>query len=273
MSVPAPQDPGFVSDAKRAASVWSGSWAVPVAYLLVALAYGGLVLLSPVPPEHCTRKVFGSCPVPRHVAIRSSALGLLFLPISLFHIGLSGTARVWYARRYAGSSMSPGEVWTLSWRFFGRFLLLGLLLLAVLAPAVLLGVVLLFQGHRTAFVFVSVLSAVLGDVLFTFATPGLALFNPSAWKSFTGGLRLLRTSWPECAAYALVPPMALTLLGRGFSRGLARPLTFVAAVSGPLLSLLFAGAAVSFMLRRYPPMSTDGTLPYAKPQRTTPYLG
>src|SRR4029077_1559010 len=72
---------------------------------------------------------------------------LLSIPAALFGIGWLGTQRIWYQRLFEGQSLCPAEVWRLSWTFFGRYLVLGLIvaipiflsLLGVLAQVVLTG--------------------------------------------------------------------------------------------------------------------------------------
>ena len=99
------------------------------------------------------------------------------------------------------------------------------------------------------------------DQLFTFATPALALFEPQAGPAFSGGLRLLKESWPRCAGYVFVPPFALQLVGRTFTGTLGGPASFVLTVVGPPLTLIFSGATVLFILRRYEPLSEgEGSL-------------
>lgn len=265
-----PADPGFVADVRRAAGVWSGNPTVPLTYLLLGLAYATILLLQPVPPEHCATKYLGTCPLPPEQAGRAALASFGLLPVLLFQIGLAGTARVWYARRFAGDAdgdrVTPGEVWTLSWRFFGRFLRLGLLFAALTAPFVIVvSVIAISQDDRLVLLLGSAAIAFVADVVLTFATPGLALYNDRAVKAFTGGLKILRTAWPECALYALVPPLALLIVAQGNPQALGRPLSAALALVSPLLTLLFAGAAVSFVTRRWPPMGRDGSLAGARP--------
>jgi hypothetical protein len=75
------------------------------------------------------------------------ATTLLGLPLALFGVGWLGTQRIWYQRLFEGQSLSPAAVWRLSWTFFGRYLVLGLIvaipiflgLLGVLAQVALTG--------------------------------------------------------------------------------------------------------------------------------------
>jgi hypothetical protein len=254
-------DPGFVADVRRAASMWGGNPAVPVMYLLLGLSYLTLALVHTAPPDDCVHKSLGGCPVSPDDAGAERALSLLLFPLLLFQVGLSGTARVWYARRFAGDRLKAREIWPMSWRFFGRFFRLGLLFACVVIPVEIPAFVLAYQHNsRVPLLVGGAVATVLADVLFTFATPGLALYNESTWRAFTGGLKILRTSWPECAAYALVPPVALLLVAQAQPDAIGKPLAALFGLVSPLLTLLFAGAATSFVLRRWPPPGRDGSL-------------
>lgn len=260
MTQPMP-DPGFLADVRRAASVWRGNPVVPLVYVLFAVVTFVARLLTPSPPTECARKVFGQCPLPPDQVHAASLRNLLLLPLFLFYVGLSGTARVWYVRRFRGDVLSGREVWQLSWRFFWRFVRLGFLFFAVALPLSIPAFVLLQRDHSTAGTVLLVLDTIVVDLLFTFVTPGVALYNGKAWQSFVGGVKVLRTTWPRCAAYALVPPLGLTLAGQALSAGRHdhRVLSSIASLLGPPLTLLFAGAVTGFLIRRHPPKEPYGT--------------
>jgi hypothetical protein len=254
-------DPGFAADVRKAAAVWRGSWGVPAVYLLLGLSYLLLTLARSEPPDDCVQKALGRCPLPPDEVRTQTLLSLALMPLLLFHIGLSGSARVWYLRRFSGERLESGELWSLSWRFFGRFFLLGLLALAVSFPLVVVSIVLtLRQDSLVPLLVVSAVGALLVDVLFTFATPSLAYYTDNPWRALTGGVGLLRRAWPECALYALVPPMALLLLAQGSPDALGKPVAAVFALVSPLLTLLFAGASAAFVLRRRPALGPEGSL-------------
>lgn len=256
-------DPGFVADLTRAASVWRGNPVVPALYALIAAGYALIAAAAPEPAEHCLRRFAGACPVSAkdyHPGL-TLLLAVLFLPLLVFQVGLAGTMRVWYARRFEGDSMTMSEAWNLSWRFLGRFILLGLMFAAILMPLEIVGFAMAAsQNSQTPLLIAVVGGTVVADILFTFATTGLALYNPSPWMALKGGLRLLRTSWPQCAAYALLPPLAVLLTARFASAAIGHDTAVALAFVAPFLTLLCAGAATSFALRRYPARGRTGTL-------------
>lgn len=260
-------EPSFLDDVRQAARAWRGSMLVPGFYVLLAALSAAAVLAMPEPPHECLRKVLGECPATRDQERTTVQLSLALFPLVVFQVGMSGTMRVWYLRRFNGGDLDPGMVWSMSWKFFGRFVVLGLLLALVSMPAIIAVVGLLVHGNDTAALVVLLLFTVGSDVALTFVTPGLALYQPAVGASVKGGLSILRSTWPSCALYALVPPLALTLLGRNLGRGHYKPLVLLGALTGPPLTLLFAGATVAFLLRRYPPMSENGSLGYLPPRR------
>jgi hypothetical protein len=255
-------DPGFVADLKHALSVWKGSLLVPGFYLLMALASAIYVVRMPKPPTDCLQKTFGECPLTPEQTRSTLAVGLLMLPLSIFYVGMSGTARLWYMRRFNGDDLTGRQVWSCTWRYWGRFFVLALLALAVASPGIIAAIVLLARDDKLGFSLAVAATTALIDVLFTFVTPGLALYNPSVTKAFRGGLSILRSTWPHCALYALVPPLGLTLIARFAANALPDGLTVALALIGPPLTLLFTGATTAFLLRRFPPMGEAGSLGY-----------
>lgn len=255
-----PVDPGFRDDVRAAFAVWRGSPLVPALYLLFAVVALTAALTQPTVTHACGPDGRSTCPVSfgDHPAYLLATI--LNGPLGLFYIGLCGAARVWYARRFAGQPVTGRDVWTVSWRMFWRMVRLGLLLLAFTLPLSVPALVLTFDDHELAGGLLLAAALVAGDVAFTFATPGVALYNPKATTSFRAGLRLLRSAWPECAAYALVPPLALVILAQAGGDALPRWLHATGALLGPPLTLLFAGAATRFVLRRQQPLTEWGTV-------------
>lgn len=261
-------EPRFVDDVTQAARAWKGSSLIPGFYVLGAALSSVFVAVTPEPPTHCVqRDLQGNCPLTPDQVEPAMLMLLLLLPFGIFQVGMSGTMRVWYLRRFQGQDLTPGEVWSMTWKFWGRFFVLGLLFLLVSIPWVVVYFVVLADDSTTAALVILIAATVVSDVLLTFVVPGLALYQPSVGASVKGGLRVLRSTWPACALYALIPPLALTLLGRGAGRGHFKALAMIGALTGPPLTLLFAGATVAFLLRRYPPMSENGSLGYLPPLR------
>lgn len=253
-------DPGFRDDVRAAFAVWRGSPVVPALYALFAVAAFAVAVTQPTVTHTCGFDHRSACPVSfaDHPAYLLTTL--LNGPIAVFYVGLCGTARVWYARRFTGQEVTGGEVWTVSWRMWWRMARLGLLLVAVTLPVSVPALALTFTGHHLAGGVLLAIGLVISDVAFTFATAGVALYNPKATTSFRAGLRLLRSAWPECAAYALVPPLALVLLAQAGGDAVPRWLHATGSLLGPPLTLLFAGAATRFVLRRQQPLTEWGTV-------------
>lgn len=200
----------------------------------------------------------------------AGAVPLLRLPLALFLIGFLGTQRVFFARRYQGRVLRFREVCPLTYAFVGRFLALGLL---GCVPLLLL----LFafrvtvigwpsgnhgSGARTGGVGrLSLVALGIGvDVALTFVVPILALSTRSVRAAIRQGVRMLVTTWPACAWYALAPGLTLTLLGVALPRSLVgTPGTLVLGVVGGLVGLWLKGAVVSFYLREVPNVGPDGS--------------
>ncbi len=256
----------FVADVRSAVGMWRGALLVPAIYALLTVVSVVAVLRVQQPPTHCETRHLGVCPA--HANASLAALSILSVPFSLFHVGLSGTARVWYARRRTGDSMSPGEVWTLSWRFFGRFFVLGLLVALIAAPFVIGGLIAaVVMNNATPLVATSVTVTIIADFALTFATPWLALFDPRPAKAIPAGLRLLRAAWPRCLPYALVPPLALQVIAQTLQSYTNHWVLAAFALLGPLLTLAFAGATVLFLLRHYPDPPFNGSLDVPEPTK------
>ncbi len=88
------------------------------------------------------------------------------------------------------------------------------------------------------------------DVLLTFVTPALAYSTDRPAKAIALGWRLLRQDWPQCAWYALTPPLALILITRALPRSSLAVVP--AAIFGTLawmLNLWFKGATAAYYLR------------------------
>ena len=71
----------------------------------------------------------------------NTVVSLISLPILLFSIGWNGTQRIWFLRAFRGLGLSRSEGWGFTWRFLGRFLVLGLIVGAVWLPILLVGMV------------------------------------------------------------------------------------------------------------------------------------
>jgi hypothetical protein len=178
--------------------------------------------------------------------------------------GFYGTQRVWYLRVFRGLSMSPQEVWTFSWAFFGRYVVLGLVVAIPLVPLSILAA--LTHFGRAGYAGIIIYSVVL-DFLLTFVTPELAFRSRSAVQALDTGIRMIRRTWPAGAYYVLIPPLAIQILvyqPAGIA-GTSLVGIGVAAAAAALISLLFKGAVAAFYLRYVPGIGDDGAVRLAHP--------
>lgn len=154
-------------------------------------------------------------------------------------------------------------MFTFTFKLLGRYVRLGLIAVALLTPFTFAGFAFVRSPAATAIV-VSVLTAAL-DFILTFATPALAYSTSQAGEAFNIGIRTLRDSWPQCAWYALVPPLAIAALARFLPDSIVSSgsrVIYLGAIA--LLSLLFKGATAAFYIRRYD-VGDDGAV-FASPE-------
>jgi len=192
---------------------------------------------------------------------------VLLLPIALFQVGYVGAERIWYRQIWWKSRLRLGEIWTLGWFFFGRFLLLAIIVLplAIPAAAVLISKVLseitfaatengtvgtnpdtFADVYADPVVFgVIALTYVVMDLLLTFATPALAFTTSRPVEALRINRRVIREQFPTSLLYVLIPSFALVLL-------LRTSYTNIAIGAGvTAFNLLMKGATAAFYLRGY----------------------
>lgn len=201
---------------------------------------------------------------------------VLLLPIALFHVGYVGAERIWYRQIWWGSRLRVGEVWSLAWSFFGRYLVLGLMIAPVIIPAIVLVAVRVvtqinFDSMENGtlgsdpqsfndVIFDPLVFGILAasyiamDFLLTFATPALAYTTASPREALRINRRVIREHRPASLLYVLIPSFALVLaLRTGFTN-------IAVGVVVTAFNLLMKGATASFYLRRYgEPAERDGT--------------
>jgi hypothetical protein len=93
----------------------------------------------------------------------------------------------------------------------------------------------------------------------------MALSTDSAWQALKQGIVALDRRWPRDALYAVVPPMALTIVARVAPNMFgSRAVTASAGVAAQLLTMLFAGAVTLFYIREVDPQAVTRLheLPY-----------
>lgn len=159
-----------------------------------------------------------------------------------------GTERIWYLRIFQNATLSADELVSLTRRFIGRYVVLGLLLFVVVWPAIVL-----LSVRPTGWVIYVTLWLALIDMALTFVTPALAFGTRSVLEAIGVGWTMLRETWPRCAWYVLAPPLAIGALARVLPRSSLNPLgSAIVGVCAYLAGLWFKGATAAFYLRRYP---------------------
>jgi hypothetical protein len=199
-----------------------------------------------------------------------NALVVVGFLVWLFIAGFDGTERIFYLRAFRGDSLGWREVWGLSKRFVGRFVALGCLVvipeivfLFVLGIATRLEVAnrhphqhlpLPWWSRVVLLAFVITI-----DLMLTFVVPALAFSTRSALEALRLGLAMLKTTWPECAWYALAPGFTLGVLALALPRSVVGNGGGIGvALVGGTIALACKGAAVPFYLLRTSGVSLNG---------------
>jgi hypothetical protein len=187
-------------------------------------------------------------------------VSILVLPLELFLVGFVGTERIFYLRVYRGNRLNWREVVPITWRFLGRFIVLGLI---VVIPFTIVFFVVAIatrpavHGHfvLSGWSRVTLLAfSLLIDVLLTFVVPALAFSTRSAGEALRLGVQMLKHTWPASAWYAFAPGITVTVVALALPRSLIGYwATIGVAMVGGALGLAFKGAVVPFYLQR-----TDG---------------
>lgn len=191
------------------------------------------------------------------VGVAITLVGLLsgdaFLPSLVWAavvIPWSGVQRVWYLRVFRGQPISDSEFVRLLLDFFGRFLRLGLLLLPAGVPVMIVFLVVPADSRRVAGPAAIVVMGILVNVALTFVTPALAYSTRRVRRATRIGLGMIRTTWPACGPYVLLPPIATSALSVPYVMdSVVRP---VGTIVSTLALSLFIGANARFYLRRFP---------------------
>jgi hypothetical protein len=172
------------------------------------------------------------------------------LPFAAFALGFLGMQREWYANAFAGMRPSPRRIWSRSWRYFVRFLPIAIASSA--AWIGLVGVVIVpllvrsssdFASFRLRIEIAFALWSFVVDLVLTFVMPALVFATANPFKATVIGMRYLRRSWSAVKWHALVPPMAIIVIGqiiRGGHTAVAYGVTIT--LIGAMLNLLFKGA-------------------------------
>jgi len=239
----------WLTDLRRAWAVWRRTPVLPL--ISAAVAVAGFVpnLVAPTPR---------GCGATGHPACASGSAGAyaglsaLVFPVALYSIGFFGAERWWYSQVSSGVVPRAAMLWRVSWSYFWRFVRLGLITAVLAIPVVVCLVAARHSTSRTSIGW-GVWSFAL-DVAYTFVTPALAFSTDSAWSAFRIGARTLRRLWPRDWVYALIPPMAFTILTRAIPHAFGpRLATAAAGAVAQVLTALFAGATAMLYLREIDP--------------------
>jgi uncharacterized membrane protein len=256
----------WFGDLRRAWAVWRRTPVLPLTAAVVALAGFVPNLFAPAP---------SGCGTTGHAACTSGSpggyaiLSFLSLPVVLYGIGFFGAERWWYAQVSAGVIPPRGTLWRASWSYFGRYLRLGLVTVVFAIPVVPF---LVAMRHSTSRVSIALgVWAFALDIAFTFVTPALAFSTDSAWSAVKLGTQTLNRLWPRDWVYAVIPPMALTILTRLVPHAFGpRLATAAAGAIAQLLTVLFAGATAMLYLREIDPDAPERLRNGPSQQATTP---
>ena len=160
-------------------------------------------------------------------------------------------------------------MWSVPWRFFGRFLCLDLLGTLLILPVVV-PVAIATGSHQattTQTVHFSpwvkvglVAGAFLVDVALTFVVPALALNVHFVRQSIRLGWQVTKSTWPTNAWYIFAPGVTLLAFAAVLPESvLSSGVYLCVGMISALLSLLFKGAIVAFYVRSVEPVSEDGS--------------
>ena len=170
----------------------------------------------------------------------------------LVYAGWIGVERICYLRAVRVRGIAARELVRLTFAFAPRYATLGIVVSFVLLPLFLVG----FSGRDdpgTGWFIVLSLATLAIDVALTFVTPALAYSTRRTRYAISLGLRMLRSEWPSCAWYALLPPLAIAFIAQVLTqRGELSPgIALASAAITTLLNLWFKGAIAAFYLRRH----------------------
>lgn len=176
--------------------------------------------------------------------------------MGLFAVGFYGAERWWYAQVASGVAPPRSTLWRVSWSYFWRYVRLGLVTVVLVVPVAPFLVAARHSTLRTS-IALGVWAFAL-DIAFTFVTPALAFSTDSAWSALKIGAAALNRLWPLDWVYAVVPPMALTILTRFVPHAFGpRVATAAAGAAAQVLTVLFAGATALLYIREVDPEAPE----------------
>ncbi len=254
----------FRQDLTWALSVCRTHPMLPVLSLVVGL----VPLLSSAGANRSVQDgVVTSAPASAGHQALSALVGLTVIAL----VGWPGTQRLWFLRAATGRTIGAGEVLRLTFRYFGRFAVLGLTLAALALPLFIVAVVyyaahthLLADGSVTTpapggwILIVGAVATVAVDVAFTFVTPAIVFTSHRVRDALRVGFRLLKATWPAAAPYALIPPLAAVAVS--LYSGLRPAVSIPLVAASTLVNLVVKGATAAYYLRVMPSVGVDGAL-------------
>ena len=228
----------FLSDAKAALQVWRRFPVLPAITLGISLMQG--------------------------FAYLNWAAIVVAIFVGIYWFGWVGTERVIYLRGFRGLSITSGEAWRMTRKFWGRYFWTGAIVfvpfLVILFPVSAAFGTSLGETEEVWGAAISVgLATLVLDVFLTFATPALAFTTHEPISAIKIGWMMLREGWPATAWYAVLPPMAFVAITYSQPPATSNRWAWVlAACVAALLNLLAKGAVAAFYLREHPEVGDEG---------------
>lgn len=149
-------------------------------------------------------------------ALPAGPAAVALFPIALFGIGWQGTQQLAAARLVHGDQLAPNQLWLTTWRYLGRYFLMGLFYIPVVAVAVwaVLSDGIEREGEPNVAlpigtqIFLTLLVVAM-EILLTFVFPALALSTRKISQAWRIGWDLLTHNWRRDAWYAIAPAVTL----------------------------------------------------------------
>ena len=244
----------WLADVRAALRIWRRTPVLPLIALVVSVV-AFLPQLTLPQPTNCGLAGHPACTSGNRPAFL--LLSLLALPFSLYYLGFVGAERWWYAHVSRDEVPAAGTLWRIAWAYFGRFFLLTLLAGLISAP-LLLPFALSVRHDQTRLSLVFLVWGIALDIAFTFVTPALTFSTHSPWQAIKIGVRTLDQLGPRDMLYALVPPLAITIVARATPELFGtRVITAAAGALAQMLTVLFAGATTLLYIREVDPAGPD----------------
>jgi len=180
----------------------------------------------------------------------------LLFPTSVVLAGWYGAERTWFLRVHLGARLGLREIPRVIAHHAGPFVRLGFLVVLAFIPVYLLLMV-TYRSARGWWLVVSLIAGLGLDIALTFVVPLLAYQTRSAREAMRSGLRMLRSTWPACRAYALVPAMTLGAFSLVFLPTDDTLVRFATVIVTTGLGLIAKGATAAFTIRRFPQEQLD----------------